>query len=98
MIPSGHQSDGLAVFRREAVPSTATPVGWIAIPGNSRRWAEVQVRRKPQLAGPTFALLARQTGLDALFLLREVDGSAGGVGIGRLFSEEPAAIASAEGK
>ncbi|MFA6265131.1 MAG: FAD:protein FMN transferase [Pseudolabrys sp.] len=42
--------------------------------------------------------LARQRGLDALFLLRNDDGSARGVGVGRLFSEEPAAIASAEAR
>lgn len=42
------------------------------------------------------ATLARQSGLDALFLLRDDDASARGVGVGRLFSEEPAAIASAE--
>ncbi|TYB86135.1 FAD:protein FMN transferase [Oceaniovalibus sp. ACAM 378] len=41
--------------------------------------------------------LARKQGLDALFLLREDAGHARGVGVGRLFSEEPAAIASAEG-
>lgn len=41
---------------------------------------------------------ARQRGLDALFLLREDDGSARGVGVGRLFSEEPAAMAPAEGR
>ena len=41
------------------------------------------------------APLARKHGLDALFLLRDDDGSTRGVGVGRLFSEEPAAIASA---
>lgn len=44
------------------------------------------------------AALARQTGLDALFLLRNDDNSTRGVGVGRLFSKEPAAIASAEGR
>jgi thiamine biosynthesis lipoprotein len=44
------------------------------------------------------AVLARQRRLDALFLLRDNDGSIRGVGVGRLFSEEPAAIASAEGR
>lgn len=44
------------------------------------------------------ATLARQRGLDVLFLLRDDDGSARGVGVGRLFSEEPAAIPSAEGR
>jgi thiamine biosynthesis lipoprotein len=42
------------------------------------------------------AALARKHRLDALLLLRDDDGSARGVGVGRLFSEEPAAIASAE--
>ena len=42
--------------------------------------------------------LARQRGLDALFLLRDDEGNAMGVGVGRLFSEEPAAIASAGGR
>lgn len=41
--------------------------------------------------------LARKQGLDALFLLRDNAGHARGVGVGRLFSKEPAAIASAEG-
>lgn len=41
------------------------------------------------------AALARRSGLDALFLLRDDDASARGVGVGRLFSEEPAAIVSA---
>jgi hypothetical protein len=98
MIPSGHQTDGLAVFRREAVPSTALLVAWVAIPGNSRSWAEVQVRRRPQIVDPKSAALARRSGLDALFLLREDGASARGVGVGRLFSEEPTAIASAEGR
>jgi thiamine biosynthesis lipoprotein len=44
------------------------------------------------------AALARRRGLDALFLLRDDDGSARSLRVGRLFSEEPAAIASAEGR
>jgi FAD:protein FMN transferase len=44
------------------------------------------------------AALARKRGLDALFLLRDDEGNARGVGVGRLFSGEPAAIASAEGR
>jgi thiamine biosynthesis lipoprotein len=39
--------------------------------------------------------LARHRGLDALFLLRDDDGSARGVGVGRVFSEETAAVTSA---
>ena len=41
------------------------------------------------------AELARKHGLDALFLLRDDGGSARGVGVGRLFSEEPAAMTPA---
>ena len=41
--------------------------------------------------------LARRSGLDALFLLRDGEGNARGVGAGRLFSGEPAANASGEG-
>lgn len=44
------------------------------------------------------AALARRRGLEPLFLLRDEDASARGVGVGRLFSGEPAAIASAEGR
>jgi thiamine biosynthesis lipoprotein len=44
------------------------------------------------------AALARKQGLDALFLLREDGASARGVGVGRLFSEEPAAMPPAEGR
>jgi thiamine biosynthesis lipoprotein len=43
------------------------------------------------------AMLARKRGLDALLLLRHDDGNTRGVRIGRLFSEDPAASASAEG-
>jgi len=42
--------------------------------------------------------LARQRGLDALFLLRDDEENSRGVGVGCLFSEEPAAIASAGGR
>lgn len=41
--------------------------------------------------------LARQRGLDALFLLRDDDTGVRSLGIGRLFSNEPAKIASVEG-
>jgi thiamine biosynthesis lipoprotein len=43
------------------------------------------------------AIFAKKRGLDALFLLRDDGGSARGVGVGRLFSGVPLAIASAEG-
>ncbi|PWE31272.1 thiamine biosynthesis protein ApbE [Maritimibacter sp. 55A14] len=43
------------------------------------------------------AAIARKRGLDALFLLRDDEGNARGMGVGRLFCEEPEAIASAGG-
>lgn len=49
--------------------------------------------------GPkTGAQLAKKHGLDALFLLRNDAGAVTGIGVGRLFSEPPAAHASAKGK
>lgn len=44
------------------------------------------------------AALAGKRGLDALFLLRDDDGSAKGVGVGRLFCNEPATIDLDEGR
>jgi len=41
------------------------------------------------------ATLARKLGINALFLLRDSDGSARGIEVGRLFSDEPAMIAPA---
>jgi thiamine biosynthesis lipoprotein len=38
------------------------------------------------------AALARKHALDALFLVRDDDGTTSGMGVGRLFSDEPAAI------
>jgi thiamine biosynthesis lipoprotein len=43
------------------------------------------------------AILAQKRGLDALFLLRDDGGGCRGVGVGSLFVEDPAAIASAKG-
>ncbi|MCE8537959.1 FAD:protein FMN transferase [Ruegeria pomeroyi] len=42
------------------------------------------------------AALARKRGLDALFLLREEDGSVRGFGVGALFSEDPATTVLAD--
>ncbi|MGE0333920.1 MAG: FAD:protein FMN transferase [Gammaproteobacteria bacterium] len=42
------------------------------------------------------ATLAKAGAFDALFLLRDEDGSTRGAGVGRLFSDEPAAITSTE--
>lgn len=48
------------------------------------------------LGADTGAALARRRGLDVLFLLRNADCSTRGVGVGRLFSEVPAAFALAQ--
>jgi thiamine biosynthesis lipoprotein len=100
MVRSEHQIDGLAVFRLEAVPSTVLLVASVVISGKSRTCAEADAWATALMVlGPDRgAALARRCGLDALFLLRDDDASARGVGVGRLFSEEPAAIASAEGR
>jgi thiamine biosynthesis lipoprotein len=51
------------------------------------------------VAGPDRgAALARKRGLDALFLLRDDNCGVKGVGVGRLFSKDPAAVDSAEGR
>lgn len=44
------------------------------------------------------AALATKRSLDALFLLRDDDGNPRGVGVGRLFSDEPAALATSKEK
>lgn len=44
------------------------------------------------------ANLARQAGLDALFLLRDAAGGVRGIGVGKLFSDKPAAMAPAFGE
>lgn len=57
-------------------------------------WATALMVLGPDKGAP----LARHRGLEALFLLRDEDRSARGVGVGRLFSEDPAAVASAQAR
>ena len=75
-----------------ASPASVTVVACTCAEADA--WATALMVRGPE-AG---AALARKRWLGALFLLRDDEGSARGVGVGPLFSEEPAAIASAEGR
>lgn len=82
---------------RRSAPLVASPASIIVV---ARTCAEVDAWATALMVlGPvTGAAIARQRRLDALFLLRDNDRNIRGVGVGRLFSEEPAAIASAEGR
>jgi thiamine biosynthesis lipoprotein len=82
---------------RRGAPLIAAPASVTVV---ARTCAEADARATALMVlGPERGgALARRTGLDARFLLRDDDASARGVGVGRLFSEEPAAIASAEGR
>jgi thiamine biosynthesis lipoprotein len=72
-----------------APPASVTVVARTC--GEADAWATALMVLGPDRG----AALAGKRGLDALFLLRDDGGRAGGVGVGRLFSEGPAAIASA---
>jgi thiamine biosynthesis lipoprotein len=79
---------------RRGAPLTASPASVTVVArtcAEADAWATALMVLGPQRG----AALARQRRLDALFLTRDDDGSARGVGVGRLFAEEPAAIASA---
>ncbi|MGS4948293.1 FAD:protein FMN transferase, partial [Meridianimarinicoccus sp. RP-17] len=82
---------------RRGAPLIASPASVTVVArtcAEADAWATALMVRGPDQG----ATLARQSGLDALFLLRDDDASARGVGVGRLFSEDPAAIASALGR
>ncbi|MBC7165055.1 MAG: FAD:protein FMN transferase [Roseovarius sp.] len=70
-----------------AAPASVTVVARTCAEADA--WATALMVLGPE-AG---AALAGQRGLDALFLLRDSEGGKRGVGIGRLFCEDPAAIA-----
>jgi thiamine biosynthesis lipoprotein len=82
---------------RRGAPLIASPAS-VTVVARSCAAADAWATALMVLGADRGAALARQTGLDALFLLRDADASARGLGVGRLFSEEPAAIASAEGR
>ncbi len=82
---------------RRGAPLIASPASVTVVArtcAEADAWATALMVLGPD-KGATFA---RQSGLDALFLLRDDEARARGVGVGRLFSEAPAAIASADGR
>ena len=80
---------------RRGAPLTASPAS-VTVVARTCAEADAWATALMVLGPDKGATLARRSGIDALFLLRDDDASARGVGVGRLFSEEPAAIASAE--
>ena len=79
---------------RRGGPLIASPASVTVIAGTCAE-ADAWATALMVLGRERGAALARQRKLDALFLLRDDDESIRSVGVGRLFSEEPAAIASA---
>ena len=77
---------------RRGAPLIASPAS-ITVVARSCAEADAWATALMVLGPVKGATLAKQSGLDALFLLRNDDSSARGVGVGRLFSEEPTAIA-----
>ncbi|GAW35471.1 thiamine biosynthesis lipoprotein ApbE precursor [Roseovarius sp. A-2] len=82
---------------RRGAPLIASPAS-VTVVARTCAEADAWATALMVLGAERGAVLARQRGLDALFLLRDDDGSARGVGVGQLFSEEPAAIASGGGR
>ena len=82
---------------RRGAPLIASPAS-ITVVARSCAEADAWATALMVLGPVKGATLAIQSGLDALFLLRDDVVNVRGVGVGRLFSEEPAAIASAEGR
>ncbi len=80
---------------RRGAPLIASPAS-VTVVARSCAEADAWATALMVLGPERGAALARQRRLDALFLMRDSDGSIRGVGVGRIFSEEPAAIASAE--
>jgi thiamine biosynthesis lipoprotein len=82
---------------RRGAPLIASPAS-VSVVARTCAEADAWATALMVLGAERGAALARRTGLDALFLLRDDDASARGVGVGRLFSEEPAATASIGGQ
>ena len=82
---------------RRGAPLIASPAS-VTVVARTCAEADAWATALMVLGAEKGADLARQRGLDALFLLRDDGGNAMGVGVGRLFSEEPAAITSAGGR
>lgn len=84
-----HTMDPLKGAPLQAPPASVTVVARSCAEADA--WATALMVLGPQRG----AALARRRGLDALFLLREDGPSTRSLGIGRLFSEDPAAIVPA---
>ncbi|GAA0283811.1 FAD:protein FMN transferase [Rhodovulum strictum] len=82
---------------RRGAPLIASPAS-VTVVARSCAEADAWATALMVLGPDAGAAIARRRGLDALFLLRDDEGHARGVGVGQLFSEEPAAIASAGGR
>ncbi len=80
---------------RRGAPLVASPAS-VTIEDRTCAEADAWATALMVLGFDADAELARQNGLDALFLLRDDGGNWRGVGVGRLFSEEPAAITAAK--
>ena len=78
---------------RRGAPILASPAS-VTVVARSCAEADAWATALMVLGPDRGATLARKRGLDALFVLRNDDGSARGAGVGRLFSGEPAASAS----
>jgi thiamine biosynthesis lipoprotein len=82
---------------RRGAPLIASPAS-VTVVARSCAEADAWATALMVLGPDKGAEIASKQKLDALFLVRDDIGNARGVGVGRLFSEEPAAIASAEGR
>jgi thiamine biosynthesis lipoprotein len=81
---------------RRGAPLLATPAS-VTVVARTCAEADAWATALMVLGAQAGAEIARQHKLDALFLVRDDEARVCGLGVGRLFSEEPAAIASAEG-
>jgi thiamine biosynthesis lipoprotein len=81
---------------RRGAPLLATPAS-VTVVARTCAEADAWATALMVLGAQAGAEIARQHKLDALFLVRDDEARVCGLGVGRLFSAEPAAIASAEG-
>lgn len=81
---------------RRGAPLVASPAS-VTVVASSCAEADAWATALMVLGPDRGAAISRDRGLDALFLLRDDDGNARDVRVGRLFGQEPAAIAPALG-
>jgi thiamine biosynthesis lipoprotein len=82
---------------RRGAPLIASPTS-VTVVARSCAEADAWATALMVLGPDKGAEIASKQKLDALFLVRDDIGNARGVGVGRLFSEQPAATSSAEGR